>query len=93
MYLFDTIHLHDTVYVEVQGIEDSTAMSVRIYTNRAEIVVEGAEGLPVSLYDIHGRKLDEVNESFGAARFYAPASGAYLVRVGERTVKKVVVVR
>ena len=93
VYLFDTIHLHDTVYVEVQGIEDAAATSVRIYTNHTEIVVEGAEGLPVSLYDINGRKLDEADEGFGVVRFNAPASGTYLLRIGSRLTRKVVVVR
>ena len=81
-------------FESIEGISDvEEAMSVRIYTNHTEIVVEGAEGLPVSLYDIHGRKLDEADEPSDTARFHAPASGTYLVRVGERTVRKVVVVR
>ena len=80
-------------FVALNAIDDVEANNVRIYTNHTEIVVEGAEGLPVSLYDINGRKLDEDDKGFGTVRFYAPASGAYMVRIGERTVKKVVVVR
>ena len=94
IYLIDTIHVHDTVYIEVQGIENVETANVKVYTNHAQIVVEGADGMSVSLYDINGRKLEFVDKWHTThVRFEVPTSGSYLIRIGERTVKKVVVVR
>ena len=63
------------------GIGDPDVESINIYTLGGRIIVEGAEGETVRIYDITGRSV--LNNCLHA--------GVYLVIVGDRTTKKVVV--
>lgn len=56
-------------------------VSVRIYAQNGRIIVDGADGEVVRIYDITGRSV--LNNCLHA--------GVYLVIVGDRTTKKVVV--
>ena len=69
--------------VEVTGKESCTPYSgnINIYTLGGRIVVEGADGETVRIYDITGRSV--LNSCL--------PTGVYLVIVGDRTTKKVVV--
>ena len=59
----------------------SADVSVRIYAQNGRIIVDGADGEVVRIYDITGRSV--LNNCLHA--------GVYLVIVGDRTTKKVVV--
>jgi len=97
LYLTDTVHdtvyiyVHDTVYVGVSDVEDT--VNVKLYSQFGQIVVEGAQGYDVVLYDAVGRKLDARRDDFGMLRFDVPASGTYLVRVGKTPARRIVVIR
>lgn len=87
----DTVYVYDTVYVGVDGVETDAA--VKLYSKDNQIVVEGAHGADVVLYDAVGRRLAVRRDDFGAVRFEVPATGTYLVRVGQYPARRVVVVK
>jgi hypothetical protein len=63
------------------GIDDFEVMGYRLWVADGRIIVEGADGETVSVYDLTGRSV--LNNSL--------PTGIYLVRVGDRPAKKVVV--
>ena len=92
--LYDTVYIHDTVYVTGEGIGDVEATSVKLYQRDGQIVVEGAEGLSVRVYDAVGREVNgKRREENGKMAFAVPTSGVYLVRVGDHPARRVVVIR
>lgn len=97
LYLIETVHdtivieVHDTVYVGVNDVEDT--VNVKLYSQFGQIVVEGAQGYNVVIYDAVGRKLDARRDDFGMLRFDVPASGTYMVRVGKAPARRIVVIR
>ena len=60
---------------------------------KGQIIVEGAEGNRVTLFDINGRALATKQDYATAIRFDAPASGTYMIKIGNHAAKRVVVVR
>lgn len=93
-YIFDTVYIHDTVYVtDQQGIDDAVAVNAKIYQRGGRVVVEGAEGHEVVLYDAVGRQLATRRDEGHPLAFEVPASGAYLVRIGQAPARRIVVVR
>ena len=98
IYLHDTVYItniiHDTVYIDpTQDIDGAMEPEARLYQRGGQLVVEGAEGRAVVLYDAVGRRLAVRREESGLVLLDVPASGAYLVRVGEGPARRVVVVR
>lgn len=81
------------VYDDCSGIDDVDATDTpRIYSVEHGIVVEGAAGEVVSVYDIMGRTVAQRLSGTAAQRLYIPLhSGVYMVRIGDRPAKKVVV--
>lgn len=73
------------------GVGNVEALNVRVYANKGQIVIEDAEGNDVTLYDLTGRILATRRDEWQMLRFDVPASGVYLVKVGDHTVRKVVV--
>ena len=97
IFIYDTVYIHDTVYV---GIDDIQTVEARIYQREGQIVVEldeGSEPLDVRVYDAVGRLLATRNSEgvHGGTplRFDIPTAGVYLVRIGDRPARKVVVMR
>ena len=86
----DTVYITDTVYV---GVDDVQTVNYMLYQQGGQIVVEGAEGSPVTVYDAVGRVLATRRDTYGPVRFDAPAAGTYLVRVGSAAARRIVVVR
>ena len=76
-----------------EGIEETTEEGAKIYQSNGQIVVEGAEGSRVMVYDVYGRVLAVKRDDGGVLRFDVPAAGVYLVRVGDAPARKVAVVR
>lgn len=89
-YIYDTIIVHDTVYVGIDGVE---TVDAKIYLHGGQIVVEGAEGNRVWLYDLSGRLLATRQDSGAPLRFDVPASGTYMVKIGNFTARKIVVIK
>ena len=99
-YIHDTIIIHDTIVV---GLDEVETINAKIYTRNGQIVVEGAEGCcgvgsadnDVALFDITGRRIQAIKQSDNQTiiRFDAPASGTYLIKIGNHPARKVVVIR
>ena len=90
----DTVYIRDTVYDTIYvGLDDVKMINAKIYTHGGQIVIEGTEGMPVLLYDAVGRLLATRQEPFTPLRFDVPASGAYLIKIGDLPARRVVVVR
>lgn len=93
-WLHDTIYIHDTVYITQEGIGDVEMLNAKIYQRDGQVVVEGAEQNAVTIYDAVGRSLAVKRDDYGnGIRFDIPASGVYLVKVGNAPARKVVVIR
>ena len=92
IYIYDdTIYIHDTIFVT--GIDGLEAQNAKVYINNGQIVVEGAEGNRVTLYDVTGRVLATKQDNYTPMRFDAPASGTYLIKIGAYPARRVVVIR
>ena len=93
----DTVLIHDTIYITQEGIEDVKMTDIKLYQRNGQLVVEGSDGLEVRVYDAAGRLLRfHSKTSQGTERNITvdvPASGTYLVQVGDLPARKVVVVR
>ncbi len=93
LWLTDTVYIHDTVYITEEGIGDVEAINAKVYSSQGQVVVEGAEGHPVTLIDAVGRQLATKREEYMPVRFDVPTSGTYLVKVGDYPARRVVVIR
>ena len=89
-YIYDTIYVHDTIYVGINNVE---TINVKVYTNNGQIVVDGADGNRVGLYDVNGRMIATKQDDHLPLRFDIPSSGAYFIKVGNCYTRKVVVIR
>ena len=89
-----TVTLHLTVVTLQEGIDEADATAARIYAVGSRIVVDGAEGNPVYLYNAIGQLIkSQRKEEDGVMVIEAPAAGVYLVKVGAYPARKVVVIR
>ena len=75
------------------GIDDVDADNVKVYSTEGQIVVLGAEGQMVSVYDVNGRVLDRKDNAAERVEFNVANTGVYLVKVGNAAARRVVVVR
>ena len=75
------------LYCETEGIEATRDEAYVVYGNEGKIVVEGAMQESVSVYDMMGRMVCQW-QGDGARRV---KQGLYLVRIGESSARKVVV--
>ena len=80
-----TAHFEST-----QGIEDIDVAEIKIYATEGRIVVQGADGLDVRVYDITGREM--IRAARNGETPLLP-NGVYLVKVGTLPARKVVVLR
>ena len=86
----DTIFIHDTIFVGIEGVD---ALDAKIYGNNGQIVVEGADFNEVILFDVNGRILARRQDEGMPLRFDIPASGAYLVKIGNHAARRIVMIR
>ena len=97
LWLHDTIYLpqyiHDTIYITEEGIGDVNGLTAKVYSNHGQIVVEGADGNQVTLYDVTGRVMATKQDRYVPLRFDALASGTYLIKIGSYPARRVVVIR
>lgn len=91
-YLTDTVIIHDTIY-STEGIGIVDMLNAKVYSSQGQVVVEGAEGQPVTLIDAVGRQLATKRDEYMPVRFDVPASGTYLVKIGDYAARRVVVIR
>ena len=94
LWLHDTVYIHDTVYVMVEGIDGAAMIDVKIYQQDGSIVVDGAEGYPVSLFDAIGRKIESIEVAPAIpVKLKTTSSGVYLVKIGMLPARRVVVIK
>lgn len=76
------------------GIGDMAMPEVEIYSNGHQIVVDGAAGQSVEIYSLEGKLIaTDLHSDSDHRVFTVTASGTYLVRTSDGTVKKVTVLR
>ena len=88
----------DVTYIAVfergtLGIDDLEAADVTVLATDNKIVVRGAEGNAVFVFDVNGRMLHKQNAAAASEEFVMNNSGVYLVKVGNAPAKRVVVMR
>lgn len=69
------------------------AQGPKVYADDGKIVVTGAEGEDVSMYDMMGRRIATRQEYNGPVVIEVPAAGTYLIRIGTHPARRVVIVR
>lgn len=67
--------------------------NVEVSVENGQVVVRETGGLEVNLFDVNGRLLATQSDATQPVRFDVPASGSYMVRVGNLVTRKVVVIR
>lgn len=78
-------------FESVTGIDNIEAADFEVYSMDNRIIVKGAEGMPVSIFDVTGRLLGELGIQNSEFRIEVPAAGVYLVKVGNAAARRVVV--
>ena len=93
VFLYDTVIVHDTVFIT--GVENAEPLDAKIYAHNGHIVVEGANGYTITLYDAVGRQLatKETLPSGEPCELGVAATGVYLVKVGPYPARRIVVKR
>ncbi|MBR6049100.1 MAG: choice-of-anchor J domain-containing protein [Bacteroidales bacterium] len=84
-----------TAFFEVDntGIEDANMANVSIYSTDNKIVVRGAEGQSIYVFDLNGRVMARENNAAESVEFRMQTTGVYLVKVGTAAAKRVVLMR
>ena len=90
LWIHDTIYIHDTIPV---GIGDAVIINAKVYQRNGKIVVDGADGNTVTLYDVSGRMLATKRDDYLPMRFDVPTTGTYMVKIGEHPARRVVVIK
>lgn len=78
---------------EPEGIDNIEVINAKIYQRNGQVVVEGAEGNTVTLYDVSGQVLGTMHDNGTPIRFDVPASGTYMIKIGDYPARKMVVIR
>jgi hypothetical protein len=68
-------------------------IDAKVYSSNGRIIVEGADGNNVMLFDMNGRLLATKQDEYSILHFEVPISGAYFVKIGNFRAKKVVVIK
>jgi len=75
------------------GIDDVEEDNIVIYSENRSIVVRGAEQEIVRVFDVVGRLIDQRTAVGVEETIQMPATGVYLVKIGNRPARRVVVRR
>ena len=83
----------NALFKETVGINTVNELNVNVYSVENNIIVRGAAGYDVYVFDINGRAMAKTLNAGETAEFRMPATGVYIVRIGDVMTKRVVVVR
>ena len=75
----------DKYHEDCDGIDDIATDNIKVYSHGGRIVVEGADGEKVQVFDIMGRQLNTKHLTLN--------TGIYLVRIGDSPAHKVAIIR
>lgn len=73
--------------IDVKEVIGAATWSLR--GERGELIVEGAEGQRIRIYDLWGRLLATIENASNVERYQVPATGGYVVQVGNTPAKKI----
>ena len=73
------------------GVSDTDFPNAEVTVSGATISVRGAEGAHVRVYDVQGRLMGSTPQAAADQRFRMPATGVYLVQLGNGAARRVVV--
>ena len=97
LWLHDTIYLpqyiHDTIYITQEGIDGTEWSAAKVYSSHGQVIVDGANGNIVTLYDVNGRMIATKRDEYAPLHFDVSASGAYMLKIGNHPAHKVVVIK
>ena len=93
IWMVDTVTIHDTIYITEGGIDSVETLNAMVYADQGQIVVEGAEGNTVRMFDVVGRLMATKRDDYTLLRFDVPVSGTYMIKIGNYPARKVVVIR
>ena len=79
----------DKYHEDCNGIDDIATDNIKVYSRDGRIVVEGADGETVHIFDMMGREI----QAFKHSSNQALPTGVYMVKVGDRPARKVAVIR
>ncbi len=88
--IYDTIYIHDTI---TAGVGEVKTIDAKVYQRNGQIVVEGADGNTVTLYDVSGRILATKRDDYMPLWLDVPAAGTYMVKIGDYPARRVVVIK
>ena len=77
----------------LEGIEDADMNNVSIFSANSTIYVKGAEGQNIYIYDLNGRTIATKLNATETMEIPMEQTGVYLVRVGNASAKRVIVMR
>lgn len=81
------------IFERLDGIDDVEANDFNVYSVDNRIVVKGVDNMPVYVFDVAGRMIDNVAKAAETVEFTVPSAGVYLVKAGNASAKRVVVLR
>lgn len=104
IWLHDTVMIHDTIYIHDESIESVEVLNAKIYQRNGLIVVESGDGESlgeVRVFDVIGRNIAAEGDAAGRVStdgmkrytFEVPTSGTYVVKIGNNTTRKIVVIK
>lgn len=73
------------------GIEETAASGPKVYTSAGRIIVEGCEGETIRVFDFMGRLM--YSHSGQVSYALVVPKGVYIVCIGDRMIRKVIVMR
>ena len=79
--------------LSTEGVDRIEALNANICQRNGQLVVEGTDGLTVTLYDAAGRQLAVRRNEGAPMHFDVPASGTYLVKIGSAPARRIVMVK
>ena len=74
--------------MDVENVEDADYV---VYSDHGRIFVNGAAGVPASVYDVHGRLVATTDKADETHEFDVETAGIYFVRINDRESVKVIV--
>ena len=79
------------IFYNAVGIDGVDSLDINVLTCGHEIVVQGASGRAVSLYDIMGRRIAIAQRASDSETLRVPAAGVYLLQVEGLKARKLIV--
>lgn len=72
------------------GIDDSENLNIEMYGADGYIIIKGADGMNVKVYDLLGRLLTDIKRY--EKPIHIASQGVFIVRIGNRQTRKIVVI-